>query len=137
MSTIILDVMKLAKPIMYSYKTGERYDPEDSEYQRLLRDNDEKESALEKCFWAVKIMNAGGCTMLDPHPSFESAMEWIRKNLFRDNVYIGGNICKNIEELEEHIGRPIPYTKVYELKMKYPWADENQMLEIVFGLKND
>jgi hypothetical protein len=26
-------------------------------------------------------MNAGGCTMLDPHPSFESAMEWIRKNL--------------------------------------------------------
>jgi hypothetical protein len=36
---------------------------------------------LEKCFWAVKIMNAGGCTMLDPHPSFESAMEWIRKNL--------------------------------------------------------
>jgi hypothetical protein len=31
----------------------------------------------------------------------------------------------------------IRYTKVYELKMKYPWADENQMLEIVFGLKND
>ena len=38
-------------------------------------------SSEEKCFWAVKIMNAGGCTMLDPHPSFESAMEWIRKNL--------------------------------------------------------
>jgi uncharacterized membrane protein len=36
--------------------------------------------------------------MLDPHPSFESAMEWIRKNLFRDNVYIGGNICGNVEK---------------------------------------
>ena len=74
--------------------------------------------------------------MLDPHPTFESAMEWIRKNLFRDNVYIDGNIRQNMEALKEHIGRPIPYTKVYGLKTKYPWANESQMLEIVFGLKD-
>ena len=82
MSTIIFDVVKLEKPIMFSPKTREQYDPEDSQYHRLLAAHGDVESELEVCYWAVRIADAGGCTMLDPHPSFESAgWRWSSFNL--------------------------------------------------------
>lgn len=116
MSTIIFDVVKLEKPIMFSPKTREQYDPEDSQYHRLLAAHGDVESELEVCYWAVRIADAGGCTMLDPHPTLESTTEWIRENLFRDHVYIDGNCRRNKAELEARLGCPIPDEKIYGWK---------------------
>jgi acyl carrier protein len=116
MSTIILDIVKLEKPIMVSLKNKKQYDPEDSQYKRLLAENGENESDLEVCPYAIHLADASGCTMFDPHPTLESAIEWIRENLFQDHVYIDGNFRENKSELEERLGCKIPDEKIYGWK---------------------
>jgi len=116
MSTIYLDVVKLEKPIMFHPKSREQYWPQDSQYHRLLREAGISEKDLEKCFHAIRLMDASGCTMLDPFPTYEAAIDWIRENLFKPHVFIDGNLRRYKKELEKAIGKIIPQNKVYGWK---------------------
>lgn len=116
MSTIFLDVVKLETPIMFDLKSREQFWPQDDQYVRMLKEKGLRETDLEKCYHAIRIMDASGCTAFDPFPTEETAYEWIRNNLFSDHVYIDGNLRRHKAELEKRIGRKIPKSKIYGWK---------------------
>jgi len=92
MSTIFLDVLHLEEPIYFDHVSRELFDPNDSEFDRLLRDRDLTIEALEKCNVAIRLMDAGHCTWLDPFPNIEAAFAWLRDHIDMPHVYVDGTL---------------------------------------------
>lgn len=116
MSTIFYDCVKLESPIMFDPKSKEQFWPEDSQYQRLLREKGIDESELQKCFHAIRVTDASGATMLDPFYTEQQMYDWIRDHIDMKGVYIDGNLRKFKNELEKRIGKKIPDSKIYGWK---------------------
>lgn len=115
-STIITDIITLETPIMFHVPTREAYYPEDSQYSRLLSEAGIDPNELEACRYAVRICDASGASFLDPHPSFEAAVEWIRKTLPENGVFVDGPMRKNRAKAERILSLKIPANKIYRWK---------------------
>lgn len=116
MSTIFTDVIKLDQPI-FSHN-GSNYYPEDSQFERLLKKDKIRIEDCEKCHYAIRIMNAGGCTFLDPFISLEQACSWIADHIDNPGVWLDGQLSdpEIKTQLEENIGRKISDNKHYKKK---------------------
>lgn len=75
-----------------------------------------EEEELEKCYHAIRLMDASHATMLNPFPSKEVAFEWLREHINHPHVYVDGALRK-VENQKEVFGKP-PQPSIAELKRR-------------------